>query len=177
MNTDTPRTDKLIAWCANNARYKAPEQMLEVMAGDISALTQLARELEQELTAQPNKEKELRGALERIKERLASLHTEDLTMREELCLDDAIAALLATPPAAPRTEGTSDTEMLDWLENQRAGVNFGPVDHPNEAHVWVERPERRNLSWDMQVQHYYGSNYRQAIILAMALKNGSAADV
>src|SRR6478736_1372043 len=42
------RTDALVKWCHNDARYKAPEQMLDVVISHNEKLAALARTLERE---------------------------------------------------------------------------------------------------------------------------------
>lgn len=81
-------------------------------------------------------------------------------------LYNRIRALLATPPAAPRTEGTSDTEMLDWFEkNGRVAARYQALppasDHTGPVH-WL-------LNWNESgTGGEHTVTFRQAILAAMS---------
>lgn len=49
--SDTPRTDERLAWCSNDARYKAPEQAFDTVVEHVGVMADHARALERELAA------------------------------------------------------------------------------------------------------------------------------
>lgn len=48
-----------------------------------------------------------------------------------------------------------DKARLDWLIENDAGVNFGPMCHPGQAHCWIHSAG--------DAVHFYGKTAREAI--------------
>ncbi len=52
-----------------------------------------------------------------------------------------------------------DSVLLDFLETEGGGCNFGPRDNPSKAHCWIETGNQ----FPNEVKHFYGDTYRDAI--------------
>lgn len=91
------------------------------------------------------------------------IHHFNIAMVDDRCTlpQDRIAAILL-----PHFQGLAkDSERLDWLEDNQAGLNT--ADHPRGPHVWIEA----NRPFSEKCNHYRSKSYRETIDIAMSQSN------